>query len=76
MPLSDFVNGYGLAEQLRIGLIELAALSLSLDIIKKIKKINELGTVKNDVNILTNKLSRQTFKLKRTYYVKHHQLLT
>ena len=40
MPFPDFVNAYGLAERVRIGPKELAAQSLSLDVMKKIKKIN------------------------------------
>ena len=40
MILPDLVNGYGLDERVRIGAKKLAALSLSLDIMKKIKKIN------------------------------------
>ena len=41
MPLPDFVNGYGLAERVRTGPTELAALSLSLGIMKKIETINK-----------------------------------
>ena len=41
MPLPDFfVNGYGLAERVQIGPKALAALSLSLGIMKKIETIN------------------------------------
>ena len=39
-PLPDFINGYDLAKRVRIDPRELATLSLSLDIMKKIKKIN------------------------------------
>ena len=49
MSLPDFVNGYGLAERVRIGPKELAALSLFLDMMKKIKKKLTCGTVKDDV---------------------------
>ena len=40
MPLPDFVNGYGLAQRVRIGPKELGALSLSLGIMKNIETIN------------------------------------
>ena len=75
MPLPDFVNGYGLAERVRIGAKELEVKSLSLDIMKKIKKLTYRYCKKWRKHI-NNKLSRQTIKLKWTYYVKHRQLLT
>ena len=51
MPLPNFINGYGLAEQVRIGQKELAALSLFSEIMKKIETINiHIGTVKDDVS--------------------------
>ena len=57
MSLHNFVYGYGLAERVQIGPKELEAPSLSLDI-KKDQNNQHIGTVENDVSILTNKISR------------------
>ena len=64
MPIHDFVNGYGLAERMQIGPKELATLSLFLDIKKKDQNNQHIGTLKDDVSILTNKLSGQPMELK------------